>query len=119
MQDFKKLSVWKKGHELTLTVYHMSNTFPGDERFGLTSQLRRSCASIPANIAEGCGREGKKELSRFLQIALGSAKETEYHLLLAKDLNYLALETYYEANSKLDELKRMLSGLISSLRRRT
>jgi len=119
MQDFKRLLVWKKGHELTLIVYHITNEFPGDERFGLTSQMRRSCASIPANIAEGCGRKGNKELPRFLQIALGSAKETEYHLLRAKDLNYLALETYNEANSKLDELKRMMSGLISSIRQRS
>lgn len=72
--------------------------------------------SIPANIAEGCGREGKKELARFLQIALGSAKESEYHLLLAKDLRYVTLETYNEINSKLDELKRMLAGLINTVR---
>ena len=116
MQDFKRLLVWKKGHELTLRVYKLSKSFPADEKFGLTSQIRRACMSIPANIAEGCGREGKKELARFLQIALGSAKESEYHLLLAKDLRYVTLETYNEINSKLDELKRMLAGLINTVR---
>ena len=118
MQDFKKLSVWKKGHELTLSVYHMTSTFPGEERFGLTSQIRRSSSSIPANIAEGCGREGSKELVRFLQIAQGSAKESEYHLLLARDLKYVKVEVYNEVNSKLEELKRMLSGLIKSIRQK-
>ena len=116
MQDFKRLLVWKKGHELTLRVYKLSKSFPADEKFGLTSQIRRACMSIPANIAEGCGREGKKELARFLQIALGSAKESEYHLLLAKDLRYVTVETYNEVNSKLDELKRMLVGLIKTVR---
>ncbi len=115
MQDFKRLLVWKKAHEMTLSVYRMTETFPSEERFGLTSQLRRSCASIPANIAEGCGRGGNKELSRFLQIALGSAKESEYHLLLAKDLKYITREVYNEADSKLDEVKRMLSGFVKTV----
>jgi len=119
MQDFKKLSVWKKGHELTLRIYNLTNAFPKEEKFGLTGQLRRSCASIPANIAEGSGREGKKEFLRFLQIALGSAKETEYHLLLARDLSYMTLDAHSELDGKLEELKRMLSGLISSIRQRS
>jgi len=97
----------------------MTNTFPSEEKFGLTSQLRRSCASIPANIAEGCGREGNKELSQFLQIALGSAKESEYHLLLAKDLKYITLESYNEVNSMLEEVKRMLTGFIKTVRQTT
>ena len=90
MKDFKSLKAWGKAHDLTLRVYSATKTFPKDELFGLTSQLRRACASIPANIAEGCGRSGDAELARFLTIAAGSASEVEYHLLLAHDLNYLS-----------------------------
>ena len=115
MQDFKKLSVWKKGHDLTLSVYRMTNSFPREENFGLTSQLRRSCASIPANIAEGCGRGSNKELSRFLRISFGSLSETEYHLLLVKDLGWIAPEKYNYLNNHVEELKKMLSGLIKTL----
>ena len=86
MQDFKKLTVWQKAHLLTVAAYKATEAFPKDELYGLTSQIRRACISIPANIAEGCGREGKVEFNRFLQIALGSATELEYHLLLAYDL---------------------------------
>ena len=103
MQSFRDLKVWEKAHKLTLDVYRVTKAFPADERFGLTSQLRRACASIPANIAEGCGRSGGKELRRFLDIAMGSASEVEYHLLLARDLNYLSDEHYrplHEASAK-------------------
>ena len=89
MQNFKTLKVWEKSHELTLAVYKATANFPKDELYGLTSQIRRACASIPANIAEGCGRTGKAELARFLQVAMGSASELEYHLLLAHDLGLL------------------------------
>ena len=89
MQNFKSLKVWQKSHELTLAIYKATANFPKDELYGLTSQIRRACASIPANIAEGCGRTGKAELARFLQVAMGSASELEYHLLLAHDLGLL------------------------------
>ena len=89
MQDYRKLAVWKRAHELTLAIYACTGGFPRDEAFGLTSQLRRSAASIPANIVEGCGRDTNAEFARFLYIALGSANELEYHLLLARDLDYL------------------------------
>ena len=89
MQNFKSLKVWEKSHELTLAVYKATTNFPKDELYGLTSQIRRASASIPANIAEGCGRTGKAELARFLQVAMGSASELEYHLLLAHDLGLL------------------------------
>lgn len=89
MRDFRELKVWEKAHCLTLAVYRATTAFPRDEVYGLTSQIRRSCASIPANIAEGCGREGDAELARFLQIAMGSASELEYHLLLTRDLDFL------------------------------
>ena len=93
MKDFKELKVWSKAHELTVAIYRLTRTFPRDEIYGLTSQERRSTASIGANIAEGCGRHSDGELARFLQIARGSASETEYHLLLAKDLRFLSEAT--------------------------
>jgi four helix bundle protein len=89
MQDFGSLQVWGKGHQLTLAVYKATAAFPNEELYGLTSQIRRACASIPANIAEGWGRSGKTELGRFLQVFMGSASELEYHLLLAHDLGFL------------------------------
>ena len=89
MRDFKKYDIWKLSHELTLEIYLISNTFPKEEIYGLTSQIRRSSSSIPTNISEGCGRDSDTEFNRFLTIALGSASETEYLIILANDLNYL------------------------------
>jgi len=90
MTDFKQLKVWRKAHEMTLDTYRVTAAFPREEMYGLTSQLRRAAASIGANIAEGCGRRSDGEMCRFLQIARGSASETEYHFLLARDLHLLA-----------------------------
>jgi four helix bundle protein len=90
MHDFKDLKVWTKAHRLTVGVYRTTREFPREELFGLTSQLRRSASSVGANIAEGCGRRSDAELARFLHIARGSAVELENHLLLARDLDYLA-----------------------------
>ena len=89
MKDFRDLKVWAKAHALTLACYEATKPFPREEIFGLVSQIRRAASSIPANIAEGCGRRGNAELHRFLQMAMGSANELEYHLLLSKDLEYL------------------------------
>ncbi len=116
MQDFRKLVVWKKGHELTLKTYSLTAGFPREEVYGLTSQMRRAAASIPANIAEGCGRGGNAELARFLQIALGSASELEYHLLLAHDLKHLTTADYEAAAADVSEVKRMLTGLQRRIR---
>ena len=99
MQDFKKLKVWQKAHSLAVAIYQATEVFPKDELYGLTSQIRRSCVSIPANIAEGCGRGGNTEFNRFLQIALGSATELEYHLLLANELKFLNLANYEELDN--------------------
>lgn len=96
MKDFRNLKVWEKSHQLALAVYKATSTFPRHELYGLTSQIRRACASIPANIAEGCGRSGDAELARFLQIAMGSASELEYHLLLARDLGFLSAPTGHQ-----------------------
>ncbi len=116
MKDFKSLTAWSKAHELTLSVYGVKKSFPRDEAFGLTSQLRRACASIPANIAEGCGRRGDAELARFLIIAAGSASEVEYHLLLARDLKYLSHADYGKLNGEVNEVKRMLTAFINKLK---
>jgi four helix bundle protein len=116
MQDFRQLQVWQRGHHLVLAVYQISSSFPDDERFGLTSQIRRASSSIPTNIAEGCGRQGDTELARFLQIAMGSASEVEYLLLLARDLDYLENEDYIRLDQQTVEIKRMLSGFIKRLR---
>lgn len=111
MQDFKNLEVWKKSHSLTLDIYRITSRFPKSELYGLTGQTRRSAASIPANIAEGCGRYGNAELTRFLRISMGSASELEYHILLAHDLNYMPTEDYNSISLRLTEIKRMLTGL--------
>jgi four helix bundle protein len=116
VKDFKSLTAWSKAHALTLKVYGVTKGFPKDEAFGLTGQLRRACASIPANIAEGCGRTGDAELARFLIIAAGSASEVEYHLLLAHDLNYLSPTDYGRLNGEVNELKRMLTAFIQRLK---
>jgi four helix bundle protein len=105
MRDFKEFKVWEKSHGLTLEVYKVTTTFPGEELYGLTSQIRRACASIPANIPEGCGRDGNAELARFLQIAMGSTSELEYHLLLAHDLTFLNASDYENLSTRVIELK--------------
>ena len=116
MRDFRKFKVWEKAHELTLDAYRITAGFPREELYGITAQLRRACVSIPANIAEGCGREGEAELRRFLRIALGSANELEYPLLLAKDLRYLSSKDHERLVGKLVEIKRMLTVLAKRLK---
>ena len=116
MRDFHSLVVWQKAHVLTLNVYRLTKRFPDDERFGLISQLRRSAASVPANLAEGCGRGGEQEFARFVQIAMGSAAEVEYHLLLAKDLGYIADTDFDMLQNAIEEVKRMLASLLRTVR---
>ena len=89
MRDFSKLFIWQKSHKLVMSIYDITNKFPKSEIYGLTSQIRRASSSIPINISEGCGRSSNKDFARFLQIAIGSACEVEYELLLAKDLKYI------------------------------
>jgi four helix bundle protein len=115
VRDFRELKVWEKGHRLTLAVYKTTARFPLEELYGLTSQIRRSCASIPASIAEGCGRNGDAELARFLRIAMGSASELEYHLLLAHDLNLLGVSEYERLAKEVTEVKRMLTSFARKL----
>lgn len=115
MRDFKTLQVWEKAHHLTLALYRATGAFPKEELYGLTSQMRRAVASIPTNIAEGCGRETNAELSRFLQIAMGSASEVEYQLLLARDLDFLTTDIYIRLNEDLLHVKRMLNSLLQKV----
>jgi four helix bundle protein len=115
MKDFRDLQVWQKAHVLTLHVYEATQAFPDSERFGLTNQLRRAAASIPANLAEGCGRGSDADLRRFLQIAMGSASESEYHVLLAHDLGFLAKPSFERLATEVQEVKRMLASFIAKL----
>ena len=116
MQDFHALKVWEKAHQLTLDIYRVTKSYPKDELYGLTSQIRRASSSIPANIAEGCGRRSDAELARFLQIAMGSASELEYHLLLARDLNYVDGSIHERLANQVIEVKRMLTSFIQTLK---
>ena len=115
MKDFRELKVWQKAHELALEAYRLTAAFPKAETFGLTSQLRRCASSIPANLAEGCGRTGNAELARFCSIAMGSASELEYHLLLAADLKLIDPKQHQAVSERTIEVKRMLAALIRKL----
>ncbi|MEP6637160.1 MAG: four helix bundle protein [Acidobacteriota bacterium] len=116
MRDFRKIQVWEKAHHLTLDIYRATAQFPREERYGLTSQIRRCSSSIPANIAEGFGLNGDPDLARFLQISMGSACELEYYILLAKELHLLPDPTYDCLAERVIEVKCMLTGLLLSVR---
>ena len=116
MQDFHGLKVWQKAHQLTLAVYQVTATFPREELYGLTSQLRRCTASVPANLAEGCGRRSDADFARFCSIAMGSASELEYHLLLARDLKLIKPNDHIALSKRATELKRMLTALVQKLK---
>ena len=116
MKDFRQLKVWEKAHQLALAVYKVTKGFPKEELYGLTSQIRRSNMSIPTNIAEGCGRNTDAEFARFLQISMGSASETEYQLILARDLEFLTKEAHEKLHMGVEEVKRMLASLLKTLR---
>ncbi|HEV7364687.1 MAG TPA: four helix bundle protein [Gemmatimonadales bacterium] len=117
MGDFKKLEVWQLAHKVALDVYQATAHFPKSEAYGLTSQLRRSAGSIPANIAEGCGRDADLDFSRFVRISLGSANELEYHLLLSHDIGLLTSSNYETLGAQVRRLQGMLAGLNRVLRK--
>ena len=112
MRDYKKYDIWKLSHFLTLEIYKITEGFPKEEVFGLTSQIRRASSSIGINIVEGCGRGSDEDFKRFLRNASGSAFEVEYILLLSKDLNYISEEKFLELSPKVEELKMKISKLI-------
>ena len=116
MKDFRQVKAWKKAHLLTLKTYELSNHLPKKETFGITSQIRRACTSIPTNIAEGCGRNGDAELSRFFSIASGSASELEYLFQLIFDLKYIEKSKYEELSNDIIEIKQMLTAFIQKLK---
>ena len=116
MRNYRHLQVWEKAHRLTLSVYRSTRAFPNEEKFGLTSQLRRSASSIPANLAEGCGRRSDGEMARFVQIAMGSGAELSYHLLLSRDLGLLESAVFLHLTSDLEEVMKMLSSLSARLK---
>ncbi len=115
MRDFKKYDVWQLSHSLTLEVYNITSNFPKEELYGLTSQIRRASASIATNISEGCGRNSDKEFNQFLNIALGSASETEYLLILSKDLNYIPNEKFEVLEIQINTIKSKLYKLKEKL----
>jgi len=115
MSGFRQLAVWQKSYDLTLKIYTYSVSFPNEERYGITSQLRRAAYSVPSNIAEGYERSHRKEYLQFLHIAKGSLGEIETFLMLCRDLKYLKDENYQDLESQRAEIGKMLKGLIVSL----
>ena len=116
-RNYRKVIAWQLAHELTLAVYQSTKAFPGDERYGITSQIRRAAFSAPSNIAEGSGRDTNKEYLRFLVIGLGSLKETEYLVLLALDLNYLEKHEYERLTDLVNSAMKTLQGLVKAVRK--
>lgn len=111
----ENLEVFKRAHARTLSIYKISNNFPNEEKFALVSQMRRAAVSIPTNLMEGSHRSNKGEYRQFAGIARGSAGELKYHLLLARDLGYISDRQYGDFRVEIDEISRMLNGLVKSL----
>ena len=116
MKSVEELDVFKLSHEMVLAIYEMTKTFPEDEKFGLTSQMRRAAYSVPMNLVEGVGRLNSREYRRFVGIAKGSAAEVKYQLLLARDLKYIDEKTYDSCRSNYERISQMLMGLAKSLK---
>ncbi len=115
MRNFHQLSIWSKGHLLTLKIYTLTKSFPKEETFGLISQMRRAAYSVPCNIAEGCGRNTVPEFKRFLTIATGSASELEYQLFLSKDLGYISETVFKDLELETIQLRKMIYSLIKKI----
>jgi four helix bundle protein len=116
MHQFKELGIRKKSRLFCSEIYFISSSFPSDEKFGLTNQLRRASVSIPSNIAEGSSRNSNKDFSRFLEIAIGSAYEIETQLLIASDLGFIQQEKLELLIAQLDEIIKMTSKFRSTLK---
>ena len=115
MKGYQELKVWKKAYDLCLEIYKITNTFPASEKYGLTSQIRRSAISIPSNIAEGHERQHLKEYIQFLHVALGSIAELGTQIMISKDIGYLSEESFVKIESEIVEIGKMLNGLTNSL----
>ncbi len=117
MQDYKELEVWRRAHKLVLRIYEQTRSFPSDERFGITSQLRRAAMSMPTNLAEGCRRAFGREYSQYVNVAQGSRSEVQYLVQLAADLGYFEPEMAAELDAELEQIGRMLHRLRESINR--
>lgn len=115
INSYKDLIAWQKGIELTTDIYKMLGQFPKEEKFGLISQISRSCTSIPANIAEGWGRDSDQNFIYYLKIAKGSLYELETHLIISKNINYIAEKTLKDLQIKIEEISKIINGLIKSI----
>jgi four helix bundle protein len=115
LRNHRDLQVWSKAYSLALELYRASRTFPKEELYGLTSQMRRAAVSVGANLAEGCGRRSNAEMGRFVRIAMGSAAELDHHLLLCKDLGFMADADHRRFLANLTEVRKMLSALLDSI----
>jgi four helix bundle protein len=118
VKSFEDLTVWQEAHKLTLGVYKLTAGFPGTEKYGIVSQLRRCSSAVPANIAEGFGRATTRELLRCLQIARGEIEETRYFILLSRDLGYLSAQDWERLGRRCESIGRLINALGSSLKRR-
>lgn len=119
MQDFKKLKVWIAAHELNIEIYRITKMFPKEELYGITQQLRRASVSIAANVVEGCGKKTSADFAKFLNISLGSANETEYYIILTRDLGILSVEDFDSLSIRINSIKAMLINLITRVRNAT
>ncbi len=115
MKEYKNLEVWKRAHRMTIDIYQLTKSFPKEEQYGLTSQLRRAMASVSTNITEGCGRNSQREFSRFLQISGGSASEVEYLILLTRDLKFIKESEYQKFVKEIISIQKMLHALIKMI----
>jgi four helix bundle protein len=113
LRNYRDLQVWDKAHKLTLDLYRVSREFPREETYGITSQLRRAAVSVGANLAEGCGRRTSNELARLVKIAMGSASELDYHLLLCRDLGFMNEGDFTRTSSDLTEVRKMLTSFLN------
>lgn len=116
MKDYRQLTVWQRSQRFTLLIYSLTKRFPREELFGITGQLRRASTSVAANLAEGCGRASEAEFKRFVDIAHGSASESEYFLLLAHDLGIISARDHERFSDEVSQIKRMLGALSRRLK---
>jgi len=117
MHKYKELVVWQKAREFVREVYSLTSHYPDSELYGLTSQIRRAAISIPSNIAEGAGKTSSREFVRFLEIAYSSSYEVESHLIISMDLDFISGDKFEEISLKLNEIQKMIYGLIQKLKK--
>ncbi len=117
MQDYKNLKVWGKSNQFVIELYKVTRDFPKNEMYGLTSQIRRASVSIPANLAEGCGKDSQMELARYATIASGSASEVEYLIELSHQLSYIDKNKFNRLSNEIAEIKKMLRAFVDKIKK--